>query len=127
MVTTLYAGILGLLYIGLSLFVIRGRFKYRVGVGDGGDDALFKRIRLHGNFIEYVPFALILMVLAEREGAPEQWMHGLGLALVVGRLLHIYGFSRTDGTSFGRFVGTVITFFVIIVASVLCIRSYFVF
>ena len=33
MVTTLYAGILGLMYLGLTFFTIAGRFKYGVNLG----------------------------------------------------------------------------------------------
>ena len=127
MVTTLYAGILGLIYIALSLFVIRGRFKERVSIGAGAEEGLFKRIRLHGNFIEYVPLALILMMLAEQEGTPENWMHILGRVLILGRLLHIWGYYRSEGVSIGRTGGMILTFGVIITASVLCIRTYYVF
>lgn len=127
MVTPLYAGILGLFYIVLSFFVIRGRFKHKIEVGDKGSDDLFRRIRVHGNFIEYVPVALILILLAEQEGAPEKLIHALGIALVFGRVMHAVGFYHRSGISIGRSGGMVITFLVILMASLYCIQSYFIF
>ncbi|WP_274620662.1 MAPEG family protein [Colwellia maritima] len=61
-ITAFYASLLTLLYIGLSFNVIRLRFKLKVGVGDGGQEQLTKAIRIHGNFSEYMPLALILLV-----------------------------------------------------------------
>lgn len=127
MVTSLYAGILGLLYVAISAYTILGRFKHNVNLGDGGNDDMLKRIRVHANFIEYVPFALFLMILAEVEGASETLIHILGVALVIGRLMHSYGVIRVVGSSVGRSGGMVLTLTVIIVAAILCIKSYFIF
>ncbi len=128
MVITLYAGILGLIYLALSAFIVMGRFKYRVSMNDGGQTDLLKRIRMHGNFAEYVPFALILIFLAEQEGAPETLLHILGAVLILGRLMHLLGLYQVpDGTSIRRAGGVVITFLVIFVASIYCIQSYFIY
>lgn len=127
MVTTLYAGILGFLYIALSAYVIMGRYKHQVGLGDNGNPDLIKRIRIHANFIEYVPLALILMILVEFEGISESLIHAMGIVLVAGRLMHGVGITRNSGTSLWRGGGMILTFLVIIAASVLCIKSYFIF
>ncbi len=127
MITTLYAAILGLFYVGLSAYVIKSRFKNQVSLGDGECDDLRKRVRVHGNFIEYVPIALILLFLAEQEGVSEWMMHTMGIALVLARVMHATGLSRKDGTSVGRAGGMMITFLVITVASLLCLKSYFLF
>lgn len=124
MVTTLYAGILALIYIVLTAIVIAGRFKHRVGIGDGGNEEVFKRIRMHSNFAEYVPLALVLMFLAEFEGAAEWLMHVLGAGLVIGRLAHAFGLYGSMYISKGRSAGTVITLLVILVAAILCIQSF---
>ena len=124
MITALYAGILGLFYVALSIHVIQGRFKYRVSVGDGGSKAMQRRIRLHGNFIEYTPLALILMILVEQANYSAVLVHGLAMVLVVGRLFHIYGFATKEGPSVARAGGMAMTFGVILTASVLCIFSY---
>lgn len=127
MVTTLYAGILGLLYIALSFYVIKGRFKHEIALGDDGNQDMIKRVRIHANFIEYVPFALLLIILAEFEGTSEYLIHGLCIALLVARLGHAYGVITKDGTSIGRAGGTITTFLVIIIAAVTCIKSFFIF
>jgi len=67
-VTGLYAGILGIVFFVLSMRVISNRVRARVNLLDGGDEALTRAMRVHGNFAEYVPFALLLMALAEIQG-----------------------------------------------------------
>ena len=127
MVTTLYAGILGLIYVGLSAYVIMGRFKHQVTLGDNGNPDLLKRIRIHANFIEYVPLALILMVLVEFEGISEMIIHALGISLVISRAAHVFGVACAKNVSIWRSGGMILTFLVIITAAVLCIKSYFIF
>lgn len=89
--TALYAALLALLYLGLAGFVMAGRMSDNVLHGDGGDDALLKRIRSHANFSEYVPLTLILVGLLEGQGAGHGLVQGLLLALLVGRILHPVG------------------------------------
>jgi uncharacterized membrane protein YecN with MAPEG domain len=116
-IVPIYAGILGLLLLGLSARVIRYRLRHRVGLGDGGQPDLRQAIRMHGNFIEYVPLALILILSLELMAAPAGLIHGLGAALVVARASHALGIAITDGASVPRFIGTVATFCVIAVGA----------
>ena len=109
-ITALYAALLGLLVLVLAVRVVQGRWSNRIGLGDGGQADMTRRIRVHANLVETVPVALILLLLLELTGAGATWLHGFGIALVVGRLLHAWGLSRHGGTSFGRMVGTVLTF-----------------
>jgi len=69
-------------------------------------------IRTHGNFIEHAPFALLVLALLELCGLAPEWLWGFGGALLLGRLLHAFGLSRSGGYSFGRFTGTVLTWLV---------------
>ena len=87
-VTALYAGLMGLWLLALSFEVMRRRRRHDVSVGDGGVRELEQAMRAHGNACEYVPIALILLGLAEGIGAPGWVLHGFGLLLVAGRLLH---------------------------------------
>ncbi|MHB2208827.1 MAPEG family protein [Methylobacterium sp. CM6257] len=89
--TAVYAGLLALLYLGLSGWVIASRVSENVLFGDGGDDAVLKRIRSHANFSEFVPLVLILVGLLEAGGAGHGLVQGLLLALLVGRILHPIG------------------------------------
>lgn len=118
--TALYAGLLGLLYYALMLRVIRLRFRHRVGIGDGGKPDLARAIRVHANFAEQVPFALLALALAETLGAAAWAIHALGAALLIGRLLHAWGLGRYENESPGRAVGTVLSSSALVVAALLC-------
>ena len=81
--TPLYAALLALLFVRLSLGVIRLRRSEKISLGDGGDGGdrkLMRAQRVHANFAEYVPFALILMALAEAQDASIWLVHGMGVA-----------------------------------------------
>ena len=73
MVSALYAVLGALLLIKFSFDVVRLRMQYRVSYGDGGFSELQSAIRIHGNAVEYIPVALILLLLMEMDGA-ETWM-----------------------------------------------------
>ena len=62
--------------------------KTRTSFLDGGDEILLRRMRSHGNFVEYVPFALLLIGLAELNGAPTMYVHGMGALLLLSRVVH---------------------------------------
>ncbi|MBM3469137.1 MAG: hypothetical protein FJX71_06905 [Alphaproteobacteria bacterium] len=120
-----YAGIFGLIYIYLSADVTKLRVKYQVGLGDGGHLDLLKAIRIHGNFSEYVPFALFLLFLSELIGGRPWMLHVLGVTLLVGRILHIIGLRKTDGPSIYRFFAAVMTWGVLLIFSIFCVISTF--
>jgi hypothetical protein len=109
-VTPLYAGILSLLFILLSVRVIAARRSARVALGDGGNRTLLRRQRVHGNFAEYVPLALVLMALAELQAAPSGGVHAVGAGLLAGRLAHAYGVSREPERGPARVLGMALTF-----------------
>jgi uncharacterized membrane protein YecN with MAPEG domain len=92
--TSLYAGLIALLFLGLSARVILYRRAKRVSLGDGNDPALLQLMRAQANCAEYAPIGLILLALAEAQGAPPLALHSLGMILLAGRLLHAYGISR---------------------------------
>ena len=117
-ITALYAGLLGVLMLILAFRVVAVRRTTSIGLGDGGDALLLSRIRIHGNAAEYVPLALILMLILELNGGSARWLHVLGIALLVGRVAHVQGLSRSTGTSAGRFVGNILTWSVIMIAAV---------
>ena len=82
---------LTLIFIWLSLRVIRYRRAERIPLGSGGDAALERAIRAHANFAEFVPFAVLLLILAEWGGAWPWLLHALGALLVAARLSHGIG------------------------------------
>ncbi|WP_226960715.1 MAPEG family protein [Thalassotalea sp. LPB0316] len=121
--TAFYGAILTLLYIALAINVIRMRFKHQVGLGDLGKIEVLKAIRIHGNFAEYIPLALLLMAFYEVNGGSEQWLHGFGIALIISRVLHAIGLSKSYKTSLPRAGGTLLLFGVLITLSVTLLIS----
>jgi uncharacterized membrane protein YecN with MAPEG domain len=119
-VTPFYAGLLGLFFLLLSARVSLRR-QSGTSLGDGGDASLLRVIRGHGNFAEYVPFILVMMVMLEIDHTSTYVLHALGIALLVGRLLHGYALSFTSRFKFGRITGTGLTWVVLAVSAVLCI------
>lgn len=121
-VTLITAGALGLLLVFLSSYVISGRSKFKVGIGDGGNAVMHRRMRAQANFIEHMPLALILVALIENAPIGPPWVvETLGVVLVVSRILHAQGLIASGGFSFGRFVGTSGTLLVIAAGAVLCL------
>jgi len=120
-IVTLYAGLLGLLYLPLAANVIRIRRADRISLGDGGNRLLERRIRAHGNFAEYVPIALILIALAEAGGGPAVLIHGLGITLVIGRAMHAFALSSLTPRLEARVGGMALTLTVIGTAAATCV------
>ena len=118
-VTTLYASFLGILLIALANQVSNHRRRAMVSLGHGDDSKLERAMRVQGNFIEYVPFALVLLMLLELELTQMWLLHVLGAMLVTGRLLHAYGMYYPDGVLAGRFWGTALTWLMILATSLL--------
>ncbi len=111
LITPLYAALAAVILIALSVRVIGVRRSRRVAIGDGGDDDMARRIRAQGNFAEYVPLALVLILLLELGGAPAWQLHLLGAALILGRILHAWSLTAHSGS--GRLIGMTLTFFVL--------------
>lgn len=114
MITPLYAGLIGLLLVALSLRVALTRRKERIGIGDNGNKRLSRAIRVQANLVEYAPMALLLMLLAEMQNVSAVVLHSFGIALVLARLGHAWGLSGSIGVTPGRFIGTLVTFGVIV-------------
>lgn len=116
-----YASLLAILLMALSFNVVRLRRHHKVGVGTGEHPDLELAVRAHANFCEYIPLALLLLILLEATAAlPPVILHLLGMALVVGRVLHgFFGLNRSPGATPGRFIGTLLTWLMILVAALL--------
>ena len=65
-ITGMYAGILALFLVALSVRTLRTRRRNQIAVGDGGNSEMLRAMRVHGNFAEYAPLA-------------AKWWHRLGL------------------------------------------------
>lgn len=114
MVSGIYAGILALMMLGLAWPITVQRKSKKIGLGDAGDHALQRVIRVHANFVEYVPIALIMLLLLELQNTPQVILHIFGVALIISRFAHARGLGASAGYSAGRFYGTLGTWLVII-------------
>ena len=96
-VTAALAASFAILMVLLSVQTSLRRASLGVTAGDAGDETLRRRIRAHGNFIEYAPLAVVLLLLVELSGASLATTVALGLSLVLARLLHAAGMLYTSG------------------------------
>jgi uncharacterized membrane protein YecN with MAPEG domain len=119
-ITAFYASILTALFILLSVRVIAQRQEARVEIGHGESPQLLRRMRVHANFAEYVPLALVLMALSESLKVPSLFLHLLGLTLVGARIVHAYGLSQTPHILRWRRLGMMLTFGVLGVLALFC-------
>ncbi|MEN8718684.1 MAG: MAPEG family protein [Oceanococcaceae bacterium] len=117
-ITLFYAGLLGIGYLLLTARVIRGRQTKSINLGSGNDADMERRIRGHANFVEYVPMILLLMLLLELSQVNALLLHGVGLALLAGRILHGVALSFTEKWMLGRFYGTVLTLSALLISSI---------
>ena len=114
-ITALYAGLLALVYVIISGWVIRVRVQQKVFAGDKGDPVMANAMRVHANFAEYVPLALILLFLAEMQGAPALALHAIGAMLLLARIMHALGMASLPHKPPLRGGGAVLTFVVLLV------------
>jgi uncharacterized membrane protein YecN with MAPEG domain len=123
-VVAVYAAVATVLVLVLAGRVAHYRVTRRIGIGDGNDSELARRIRAHGNAIENLPLGLLLLLLLELQRVPGAWLHLFGVTLLLGRVLHAYGLSRRSGASPGRLGGILLTWLVMLaMALTLLVRS----
>lgn len=123
-ITGLYAALVALLMMGLAIRVIRLRRRTSIGLGDGGNRAVACAARAHGNAAEYVPLALILLLVLELNQTLPMLLHVFGIVLVIARVAHAIGLSQTPGVSAGRAIGAGLTLLVILAMAAMLIWQY---
>nr|WP_314265884.1 MAPEG family protein [uncultured Moellerella sp.] len=96
MVSSMYAILGALLLLKLSLDVVKLRRQYRVAYGDGGFYELQTAIRVHGNAVENIPIALIMLLFMEMNGAQVWMVHICGIMFIAGRIIHSYGLKNRE-------------------------------
>ena len=83
--------VFALLYMALTVYVIKTRRRLQVAVGEGSDSVLLRAIRAQGNFAEQVPIFLLLQLTLVLLHAPLWRLVVLFVVMLVGRLSHAYG------------------------------------
>ncbi len=124
-VTALYGSLNAILNVYLANRVSTVRRKEKVGLGDGESKELLTAIRIHGNNAEFVPLAIVMMLLAELCNGSSIVLHVYGGLLFVARLAHAFGMPKRAPNPF-RFGGTAITWVGIVAISawVLWLRGH---
>lgn len=117
-VLALYAGLLGLVHFWLMAHVGRTRTATKVWIGDGDDPRMVRAMRGEANFVEQVPMALIMLLVAALIGAPAWLVHAFGVAIVLARVLHGLYFTRAAAPLILRQAGAGLSILVLLVLSV---------
>ena len=118
---TLYAGLSAILLLVLKVNVARVRIAEKVMFGDGANERIQRAIRAQGNAVEDVPIAMIALMGLGLVGGPVLLIHGTGIMLMAGRLLHAVGLGNSTGSSFGRSFGTLLSFLAMVVIAIAAI------
>jgi hypothetical protein len=113
---------MGLMLVPISAWVSYKRAGTNIWFFDGGNETLGRAIRVQGNFIEYVPMAVILIGIVEWSGGASWMVDALGIALVAARLIHAWGlYSRQDK---GRILGATVTWIVLAAGGILSLWAF---
>ena len=122
-IPAIYASILALMFVGLSIRTLGMRRRLKIAIGDAGNPAMLRAMRVHSNFAEYVPLSLLLILLAAGSGAHSMLLHFLGLTLLAGRISHAYGVSQSRENYRFRVAGMALTFTSLITSSLYLLFS----
>ena len=113
-ITATYAAVLAVYFVAMSAYVITMRAKTDTLLGPGDDVRMLVAMRRHANLAEYMPFAILIMALAEILGLSATWLHVAGIALLAGRLIHPFGVTAQSPLA-PRVVGLLATFVAILI------------
>ena len=112
-ITLTIAAAAALLHVWLATRVSQVRRHFKIGVGDGGNDALARRMRAHANYIENMPLMLILLFLLELATGGSLWLWGAALLFILARISHAFGMDR-PGANRWRVAGISISMIVLV-------------
>lgn len=110
-VTLAAAAAAAVLNVWLSLRIGAVRQASGVSVGDGGSDALHRRMRAQMNFVENTPFVLALIAAIEISGNLSLVLALIGAIYFLARIAHAFGMDGGRWAK-GRMVGTIVTLLV---------------
>jgi uncharacterized protein len=123
-ITPFYSGIFGLFFVVLSVRTLLLRRKFGIAIGNNNQPILERASRVHSNFAEYVPMALLLIYFLELKMPSNIWIHFVCIALLLGRISHAYGVSQVQEKLIYRVIGMALTFMAIVSTSVRLIIGY---
>jgi uncharacterized membrane protein YecN with MAPEG domain len=125
-ITGVFAAVTGILLLFLSAVVVKYRIKYGKDMGITEDRDFEAAVRAHGNLVEYAPLTLLMLGIAELNGVSSGFIYWIGLAFVLGRILHAWGmYQGQGGPHKARMVGILLTWLSILVIAVLLLLNVF--
>ncbi|MFM9851539.1 MAG: MAPEG family protein [Sphingomonadaceae bacterium] len=110
-ITLTAAGVAALINIWLAIRCGQVRTKEKISVGDGGSEALIRRMRAHANFVEFTPFVLILIAVVEMASGTSTWLWIVAGLYMAARIAHGIGM---DGVGKWREIGIIVTMLVLV-------------
>jgi uncharacterized membrane protein YecN with MAPEG domain len=116
-ITALYLAVFAV-FGGILAFLpgsIRG--SSGISIGDGGRPDLLLAMRRHANFVEFVPYFMIMFAALELNGAGPVLLHGLGVAMIFARTMHAIGIKADTIQSLPRGIGAGLTFLLTLIAA----------
>ncbi len=124
MVTSLYLGLLGLLYFWISIETIMARGKNKVSLGSGENNEIIHLVSAHSNFSSYTPFFLFSLFMLEHQTVSLYAIHALGVVFVLGRIIHFLTMRNQEKTFKYRKTGMMLTLWPLIIVSIWNISCY---
>lgn len=109
-VSAVIASAVTMLLLFLSYRVTSFRVKHKQGLGVADDLDFEVAVRSQANLVEYAPFALIVLAIAEINGVSATLIYWTGMAFFIARVLHAWGMYKGRGSSHpARLVGFLLT------------------
>jgi uncharacterized membrane protein YecN with MAPEG domain len=112
-ITALYGALNAILNILLANRVSSMRKVHKVSLGEGEATPMLVAIRAHGNNAEFVPLAIVMMLLAELCGGNAIALHVFGGALLLARIAHPIGLPLKSPNPY-RYFGVAVTWLMIV-------------
>lgn len=127
MLTSLYLGLLGFIYLKISMDTIKARKRHQVSLGHGENNEILGYVSAHSNFQAYVPMIGLLMYLYEISALSyAPLIHAIGLTVLAGRAVHYLGVREANAQNFKlRVAGMHMTLWPLIVLASLNIANFY--
>jgi uncharacterized membrane protein YecN with MAPEG domain len=114
-----WAALCAIVTLALAINCALTRGKTKVLMGDGGNEAMLRAMRAHGNNVEYTPLVLVMLVTLGLLQTSSLILHIVGGLLFVGRAAHGFGLATNSGISLGRGIGMMLTMIAAVTAIVM--------
>ena len=118
-ITLMYASVFAIFALVLSFRA--GSFRGKTGIsvlfGEPQNMPLAERVRVHQNFLEYVPMILIVMGTLEASGGSSLFLYVVGDLLIISRIAHAIGLKHDNMAHIGRLIGAGGTALIMLVAA----------